>query len=269
MHAERTPDYALLDAWREQGDDRANPLAFHYMTALQRRLEDHRGDARQGLEERLSGLITAYAECLGQREATAVHTQPITAPTMPARGALAELADTLARRAAARAGDAAPAIGWPTHEGPTDSALVGGTAVNRSPIDRAAIGSVATDGTPIHGTPTDGTPASRAAVPLPELDALTELRRLWSSVRSDSQVKRALQHSPDNAGPLNSSSLVYRSLSLMREVSPGYLQQFLAYVDALAWLQQMKDGGILGDRNAPAAPGHKTRARAKPRKRPG
>jgi hypothetical protein len=42
---------------------------------------------------------------------------------------------------------------------------------------------------------------------------------------------------PKNAGPLNSSSLVHRSLSLMREVSPEYLQHFLGYLDSLAWLE--------------------------------
>jgi hypothetical protein len=58
-------------------------------------------------------------------------------------------------------------------------------------------------------------------------------------VRSEKQLRQSLDQVPRNAGPLNSSSLVHRALSLMREVSPGYLQQFLAYADALSWLEQL------------------------------
>ena len=47
MPSKPTPDFAILDAWREQGADRLNPLAFHYLVALQRRVAAHDGDARQ------------------------------------------------------------------------------------------------------------------------------------------------------------------------------------------------------------------------------
>ncbi|MNR65590.1 hypothetical protein D3C85_1886980 [compost metagenome] len=32
---------------------------------------------------------------------------------------------------------------------------------------------------------------------------------------------------------------MHRALSLMRELSPGYLQQFLSYTDALMWMEQV------------------------------
>ncbi len=102
---------------------------------------------------------------------------------------------------------------------------------------------------------------------LPEMGMLDDVRKLWSCVHANSQVQRSLEHSPENAGPLNSSSLVHRSLTLMREVSPGYLQQFMSYVDALSWLEQLSDQGVLATKSVAPATGSKTRAPRKPRKR--
>ncbi|GLQ99285.1 DUF2894 domain-containing protein [Dyella mobilis] len=71
----------------------------------------------------------------------------------------------------------------------------------------------------------------------PEL--LKEFRTLWSRLRADSQMRQSLQQVPTNAGPLNSSALVHRAVTLMRGISPGYLQHFLSYVDDLAGLEQI------------------------------
>jgi hypothetical protein len=99
----------------------------------------------------------------------------------------------------------------------------------------------------------------------PTLEALTEFRKIWSEVRTDSQVRQSLEQVPSNAGPLNSGNLVHRSLTLMRELSPGYLQQFLSYVDTLSWMEQMSDGGALATKDGPQAMGARKRTRAKPR----
>jgi hypothetical protein len=70
-------------------------------------------------------------------------------------------------------------------------------------------------------------------------DLLDYLRAVWSKVSAEKRVRESLAQVPRNAGPLNSSSLVHRSLSLMQDVSPEYLQQFLGYLDSLAWLEEM------------------------------
>ncbi|WP_431823385.1 DUF2894 domain-containing protein [Burkholderia sp. F1] len=90
-------------------------------------------------------------------------------------------------------------------------------------------------------------------------------RETWSKVRTEKQYRQALDQVPRNAGPLNSSSLVHRSLSLMRDLSPGYLQQFLSYVDALAWLEDLAGGGVQAEKEAPRAKGVKKGARGKAR----
>ncbi|MFY0448536.1 DUF2894 domain-containing protein [Xanthomonas codiaei] len=92
--------------------------------------------------------------------------------------------------------------------------------------------------------------AAADALQFPELPALDDFRRTWTTVRTASQVRQSLQDAPKDAGPLNSSVLVHRCISLMRERSPGYLQHFLGYVDALSWLEQMHTGGVLADETA-------------------
>jgi len=89
-------------------------------------------------------------------------------------------------------------------------------------------------------------------------------RDTWARVSVDRQLRQSQAGVPENAGPLNTNHLVHRSLSLMREVSPGYLEHFLSYVDALSWLEGMHAISLVPDREAPRAP-----APRKPRARPG
>jgi hypothetical protein len=97
----------------------------------------------------------------------------------------------------------------------------------------------------------------------PEL--IEYFRATWARVRTGQQLRVAEVLVPQNAGPLNSSSLVHRALSLMRELSPGYLQQFLAYADALSWLEQLNAGGTPPAKEPPRAPGAKKSTRGKAR----
>ncbi|MCR6627532.1 MAG: DUF2894 domain-containing protein [Pseudoxanthomonas sp.] len=79
-----------------------------------------------------------------------------------------------------------------------------------------------------------GTPAGQAPA------VLEEARRVWTQVRTDSQVRASLDDVPADAGPLNSGMLVHRALHLMRGVSPGYLQHFIAYTDTLSSLERLQ-----------------------------
>lgn len=95
-----------------------------------------------------------------------------------------------------------------------------------------------------------GDPASSA---YPELPALEDFRKIWAGLRAESQLRQTLDYVPRNAGPLNSNALVHRSIELMRELSPGYLRQFLSYVDDLAWIERVTAGGPPGEKGAPQA----------------
>ncbi|WP_416351349.1 DUF2894 domain-containing protein [Cupriavidus basilensis] len=119
-------------------------------------------------------------------------------------------------------------------------------------------------------TPSDrGAPAAIAGVPrrasLPDMEVLDYFRETWSRVSTDRRLRQSLEQVPDNAGPLNSSRLVHRSLSLMRELSPEYLHQFLSYVDALSWMEQMNGGSVMAGKDAPRAGSIKPSARGRPR----
>jgi len=81
-----------------------------------------------------------------------------------------------------------------------------------------------------------------------ELSSVRRFRRTWTSIRIQDQVDEAVARRPANAGPLNSHALVLQSLDLMRELSPRYLERFLAHVEALQWLE-------LAAEKAPDAPG--------------
>lgn len=108
--------------------------------------------------------------------------------------------------------------------------LVGQLARHASPQEPALVPAVA-----------------RAAAPSPpELKALGHFRRTWSRLNAHQRLTQALAKVPENAGPLNSNQLVHRSLTLMRDLSPEYLDHFMAYVDALLWLDRVNGGAPPG-----------------------
>jgi hypothetical protein len=72
----------------------------------------------------------------------------------------------------------------------------------------------------------------------PELNATRYFRQTWSKLSVDKRVTQALAQAPKNAGPINSHRLVLRSLALMRDISPDYLNRFTSYVDTLLCLEQ-------------------------------
>ena len=66
---------------------------------------------------------------------------------------------------------------------------------------------------------------------------LSALRKNLSTLSVDKQVSQALRQAPQNAGPINSHMLMLRSLELLRELSPAYLQRFMTYADTLMVLE--------------------------------
>lgn len=99
----------------------------------------------------------------------------------------------------------------------------------------------------------------------PELGMLDDFRAIWARVSAETQLRQSLDKVPSNAGPLNSSSLVHRSLVRMRELSPAYLRQFLSYVDALSWLEQMSELSTVAARDSTRTGGARKSQRGKAR----
>ncbi len=112
---------------------------------------------------------------------------------------------------------------------------------------------------PARAGPTKSQDVSSVPASPAELETLAYFRRTWSRLSADQRVAESLSTLPENAGPLNSHHLVHRSLSAMREVSPEYLERFIAHVDALLWLDLANEGAI-----ADAAPAARVEGGRKP-----
>lgn len=100
-------------------------------------------------------------------------------------------------------------------------------------------------------------PSAREPQSKREMRSVRRFRETWSKIAVVNQVDKAIERGPENAGPLNSHTLVLRSLSLMRGLSPDYLRRFVSHVDALLWLEQESQ------RQAPAEAKPVRKSRAK------
>ncbi len=86
--------------------------------------------------------------------------------------------------------------------------------------------------------PADGIRARvRQASPSTVLD---EFQQLWERIRTDSQLRQSMAAVTEDAGPLHSSALLHRAMTLMQDVAPGYLQHFISYADALSGMEQLR-----------------------------
>jgi hypothetical protein len=235
---------ATLDAWRECGANRLDPVRFHFIEALERRSAAHVGEARCLLDKRLSGLLDVYASDLEHAaEQAGEHARQVAGVAStgePARSGLANLIDYIANQAPVDAGSPREDSAWQAVRGLHGPEPGRATAHDRaSPID----------------------PASSH----PELELLHYFRETWSRLSTTRQLRQSREEVPGNAGPLNSSSLIYRALTLMGEHSPSYLQQFLSYVDALSSLDQMLGAGVPPNTDAPRATNARKSVRGKQR----
>jgi hypothetical protein len=103
----------------------------------------------------------------------------------------------------------------------------------------------------------------------PELPALEHFRRCWDALHARRQLERTLAPAPADAGPLNSAVLARRAIALMQSASPDYLRHFIDYADTLAWLESLREDGVLpASADAPrSSSGTKPAARRASRRR--
>ena len=75
-----------------------------------------------------------------------------------------------------------------------------------------------------------------------ESPRIQQFRQQLGKIRVQKQVSQAIAQAPQNAGPINSHMLVLRSLGLMRDISPDYLNRFMVYIDTLLCLDEAGQG---------------------------
>ncbi len=76
---------------------------------------------------------------------------------------------------------------------------------------------------------------------LAEHSAIHYFREALVKRNADKLVTKLINEIPKDAGPLNPQKLIVQSLASMRDLSPHYLNRFVAYIDTLLWLE--KAGG--------------------------
>jgi hypothetical protein len=92
---------AVLDAWREQQADRVDPVRFHFIETMASRANDHRGEVRRMLDERLSKLLEAYARDLERTQSEGANFDSTPPSREIVRGALGGLLEHIGNHKAA------------------------------------------------------------------------------------------------------------------------------------------------------------------------
>ncbi|NVM86658.1 hypothetical protein FHT32_000281 [Variovorax sp. SG517] len=194
-----------------RGDQRFDPVRFRVIEAMARRAASLDGEVRRIVDDKVIALLAAYGEDLEKAKAAEVTKQQ----AQPERDAFADLIEHIARHA---------------------------PAADDVPADVSAIAAAKTTA-PGKAAPRPRSSPSVAPAPAAELKSIRYFKSTWSRLSADRRLNQSLAKVPQNAGPLNSHQLVHRSLTLMRDMSPEYLNRFMAYVDALSWVEQLNGGG--------------------------
>lgn len=241
-HAQAGPGEELdaaIAALRAHGAHRVDPGRFAFIEALARRTRMQQGVLRRLLDQRLAQAVAAYGARCDTDAASAADAADATEAADVA--AVAEIDKRLpfvirqhphaaAELRRLRADGDHKALGRCLARLEAEPAKGRLTELVRL-IDGQS-SSDRPDGTPMVRLGT----APDTAAPLRELRTVQQFRATWSRLRVDEQLIRSQQQAPENPGPLNSHLLVLRALHRMRDVAPAYLDQWLAHVQALAWI---------------------------------
>lgn len=210
------PDFnALIASLRAAGAARFDPVRLHYIETLARHAMAYQGSARRMLDARLAQALAAFKERFeraqsdaGEAVAGSVQQYPHAASDLQRLFAAGDFSGLQRLVATLKAREQCASLGALVRE-----------------LEQASPGNA------------DARPEENAGS-RSELKAIRHFRNTWSKLSVDKQVARALEQAPKNAGPINSHMLVLRSLALMRDISPDYLNRFMSYADTLLCLDQ-------------------------------
>lgn len=219
------PDFhALIAALRTAGADRFDSVRLHYIEVLAQRAMAHQGSVKHMLDAKLAQALAVFKERFEQAQCDAMETiarsvqqYPLAAADLQQLFAAADFKGLRRHVATLSTGEQCASLG----------ALV-------RQLEQHAPGNI--------GTASEVNAGSR-----PELKTIRNFRNTWSKLSADKQVTQALGQAPKNAGPINSHMLVLRSLALMRDISPDYLNRFMSYADTLLSLdhgEKEKPGNV-------------------------
>ncbi len=202
---------AAVACWHAGLPMSPHPVDHAAIDALARRAATHQGEARTRLLQRLQAWMAAPSR-------STAGAAPDLSAAPPAAGlqALSALVDRLGRVGS-------PAAPTATAEAAADPAArlkPAGTARRGGAARQVAASATALDPSPA------------------PLKAMAAFSGTWSRLRAEQRLRQALAQVPAQAGPLNSSQLVYRTLRQLHALSPAYLDAFMAHIDTLLALEQ-------------------------------
>lgn len=207
---------AWLTALRAQGAAGWNPIRFAFIEALARRTLAHHGNTRRQLNTRLAEALQGYES--GWQRAQVHADEVLSATVSQFPQARAELKRLQAAGDVAGLQRLAHRLSHPSRPSPLSDLL-------HLPV------------------PSSSQTAPGPGAPFVELSTSQYFRSTWLRLSMDQRLNRSALKVPPQAGPLNSQVLALRSLQVMRELSPAYLQCFMAYLDTLLWLDHADAGG--------------------------
>jgi len=218
---------AQIASLRTAGAERFDPVRLHYIDVLARRASAHQGNVRRMLDAKLAQALEAFKERFDHAQRNArkavagsVAQYPDAADALQSLLATGDFNGLRRLVATLKTREQCAALG----------ALV--RRLDQHPPENA-------DARP--GASSSASPAASSleiAGSRSELKTIRNFRNTWSKLSVDKQVTQALEQAPANAGPINSHMLALRSLALMRDISPDYLNRFMSYADTLLCLDQ-------------------------------
>jgi hypothetical protein len=235
--------WAELASLQQAGAAKFDPVHMHYLQALAKRAVAHQGKVRRVVDGKLAQALTTFKDRFTQARSDAEHLIATVTPQHPKTAAkLQPLLDTGdfkgVRQCVAKLESTEPR--------PSLGDLARLMAQHApEPVDAGLEGML-----------------SGVASLRPELKTTRYFRDTWSRLSVEKRVTQALHLAPKNAGPINSHSLVLRSLALMRDISPDYLNQLTSYVDTLLCLDQCVQEKP-GNANKPAEGDHSKKAKGR------
>jgi hypothetical protein len=206
---------ALIASLRTAGADQFDPVRLHYIEVLAKRAIAHQGSVKRMLDAKLAQALAAYKERFDLARCDARETVARSVQQYP------HAANDLQRLFGA--GDF--------------KGLRRFIATLKTREQCASLGALVRQLEQLSpenaNARLEGNAGSRS-----ELKTIRNFRNTWSILSADNQLAQALKQAPKNAGPINSHMLALRSLALMRDISPDYLNRFMSYADTLLCLDQ-------------------------------
>lgn len=241
-----------INALKESGASQFDPVQFHFIESLALRANQHNGDAKQLIEQRIAIALNNYHQELAAEEQLAQENLKwISEELSDSSDEIRQffnnnhfkIVNRLAKKLARQR----------LREKPDRETLA---TLTRQLLRDNNLAHIETDQPSINDQLKRQeneaiellTPDISTHEKLGELKSVRLFRESWTKINSNKVVDHAIKEGPEDSGPLNQENLAIRSLSTMRELSPQYMNRFIAYTDTILWLQKINDNNAAAKR---------------------